>query len=119
MDIKPNLTHEITTRGDVVVVALKGRMDAVRVSLVRQVLADLPKPGKAKIVVDLTAMDWIDSSGVGALIVLYKRARTLGGDVKVAGLQRQPKEIFRLLRLETAFEVFETVDDAVARLTPG
>jgi anti-sigma B factor antagonist len=114
--IKPNLTHETSQRGDVVILALKGRMDAVRVASVRQLLSDLPQPGKAKIVLDLGGMDWIDSSGVGALIVLYKRARQLGGDVKVADLQRQPKEIFRLLRLESAFEVCETVDAAIAKL---
>ena len=114
--IKPNLTHETSQRGDVVVLALRGRMDAVRVAQVRQVLSDLPQPGKARFVLDLAGLDWIDSSGVGALIVLYKRARQLGGDVKVACLQRQPKEIFRLLRLESAFEVCESVDEAVAKL---
>lgn len=117
MDPTPDhkVSCETTTHGAATVVTLKGRLDALRLDAVRQMFMDLPEKGSAKLVVDLSGLEWIDSSGVGALITLYKRARTKGGDVKVAGLQRQPKEIFRLLRLESAFEVFDTVELALAR----
>jgi anti-sigma B factor antagonist len=107
---------QLTTRNQVAVLAIKGRLDAVRVGSVREEIGGLPEKGHAKVVLDLTDLEWIDSSGVGALVVLYKNARAKGGEVKVANLQRQPKEIFRLLRLETAFEIFDTVDAAVAKL---
>jgi anti-anti-sigma regulatory factor len=42
----------------------------------------------------------VDSSGVGALVSLYKRARAQGGAVIVTGLRDQPLAIFRLLRLD-------------------
>jgi anti-anti-sigma factor len=42
----------------------------------------------------------LDSSGVGALVSLYKRVRAQGGDVVVTGLRDQPLAIFRLLRLD-------------------
>ena len=42
----------------------------------------------------------VDSSGVGAIVSLYKRVRGAGGEVVVAGLRDQPLAIFRLLRLD-------------------
>ena len=61
------------------------------------------------------ALETIDSSGVGAIISLYKRLRLKGGDVGIARLRGQPKEIFRLLRLDRAFELYETLEQAQER----
>jgi anti-sigma B factor antagonist len=83
---------------------------------VRNDLVALPDKGHLKVVLDLAGLEWIDSSGVGLLVTLYKQARARGGTVNAASLQRQPKEIFRLLRLESAFEIFDTVEQAVAKL---
>ena len=67
---------------------------------------------RTKVVFDLRDLTLIDSSGVGAIVSLFKRVRMLGGDVKIACLANQPKEIFRLLRLDRAFDLFDTVDEA-------
>lgn len=106
---------EFQALGEVTVVAIRGRLNAARVTDVREALIALPEKGQVKIVLDLSGLEWIDSSGVGALVTLYKMSLAKGGDVKVARLQRQPKEIFRLLRLESAFEIFADVETAVAR----
>jgi anti-sigma B factor antagonist len=50
--------------------------------------------------VDLSRLRIVDSSGVGALVSLYKRLRAQGGEMVVSGLQNQPLAIFRLLRLD-------------------
>jgi anti-sigma B factor antagonist len=52
------------------------------------------------VVVDLSFLRVIDSSGVGAIVSLYKRVRATGGDVRVVGLRDQPLAIFQLLRLD-------------------
>jgi anti-sigma B factor antagonist len=110
------LEHGISSQGEVTVLAIKGRMDAARVGAIRETLAGMPGQGHLKIVIDLSELEWIDSSGVGALVMLYKNAKARGGEVTVASLQRQPREIFRLLHLDSAFAIFETVPEAVARL---
>jgi anti-sigma B factor antagonist len=51
-------------------------------------------------VVDLSALRLIDSSGVGAVVFLYKKAKEYGGVVTVLGLCDQPLSIFKLLRLD-------------------
>jgi anti-sigma B factor antagonist len=53
-----------------------------------------------RVLVDLSGVNLIDSSGVGAIVSLYKRLRQEGGDVRVAGLREQPLAIFKLLRLD-------------------
>jgi anti-sigma B factor antagonist len=50
--------------------------------------------------VDLSNLRLIDSSGVGALVSLYKRAHAQGSNVEIRGLRDQPLAIFRLLRLD-------------------
>ena len=104
---------------DVMRVAIGGRLDVTSAPVIRGQLSSLVDASAEKtmrVVVELADLKWIDSSGVGALVSLYKRVRLGGGDVKVAGLSGQPKEIFRLLRLEAAFEVFDSVEEAASRL---
>jgi len=113
-DALSKVEYEVTDRDGVTVLAIRGRLDAVRVGTIRADVVEQMGKGSLKVVLDLSGLDWIDSSGVGLLVTLYKQTKAKGGNVVVACLQRQPQEIFRLLRLESAFKVYDTVDDAVA-----
>lgn len=55
--------------------------------------------------VDLAALDLIDSSGVAALVKLYKGIRSTGGAVVFTGARDQPLAIFRLLRMDRVFDL--------------
>jgi anti-sigma B factor antagonist len=100
---------------DVTVFSLKGNLDALTAPMLKKEIEALLSARKIHVVFDLRELDLIDSSGVGAIVSLFKRVRTLQGDVKIACLQGQPAEIFKLLRLDRAFEIFDSVDAAVAR----
>jgi anti-sigma B factor antagonist len=113
-DAEAKVEYEVNDRDGVTVLAIRGRLDAVRVGTIREGVVSLTEQGNLNVVLDLAGLDWIDSSGVGLLVTLYKQTKTKGGNVVSACLQRQPQEIFRLLRLESAFKVYDTVDDAVA-----
>jgi anti-sigma B factor antagonist len=97
---------------DQVTLTLKGNLDALTAPDLRPTIDELVSNRKIKVVFDLKNLTLIDSSGVGAIVSLFKRVRLLGGDVKIACLANQPKEIFRLLRLDRAFDLFETVEEA-------
>jgi anti-sigma B factor antagonist len=56
-----------------------------------------------KVVVDLTGLDIIDSSGVAVLVKLYKGVRNVGGTLEVTGARDQPLAIFKLLRMDKVF----------------
>ncbi|MBA3817285.1 MAG: STAS domain-containing protein [Deltaproteobacteria bacterium] len=61
------------------------------------------KPGK--VLVDLGPLDLIDSSGVAALVKLYKGVRGTGGAVNISGARDQPLAIFKLLRMDKVFNL--------------
>lgn len=58
-----------------------------------------------KVAVDLGALDLIDSSGVAALVKLYKGVRSAGGAVAISGARDQPLAIFKLLRMDKVFNL--------------
>lgn len=61
------------------------------------------KPGR--VVVDLASLDLIDSSGVAALVKLYKGVRSGGGAIAISGARDQPLAIFKLLRMDKVFNL--------------
>lgn len=109
------LDYDRTEQGDVTVFSLKGNLDALTAPSLKKEIESLLAARKINVVFDLSGLELIDSSGVGAIVSLFKRVRTLQGDVKIAQLNGQPAEIFKLLRLDKAFEIFEEIDTAVQR----
>jgi anti-sigma B factor antagonist len=61
------------------------------------------RPGQ--VLVDLSALELIDSSGVAALVKLYKGVRGGGGTVTFFGVRDQPLAIFKLLRMDRVFDL--------------
>jgi len=106
------LEFEQTDHDEIVILTLKGNLDALTAPDMRPTIDELVSSRRLKVVFDLAGLTLIDSSGVGAIVSLFKRVRMLGGDVKIARLANQPKEIFRLLRLDRAFELYDTVEAA-------
>ena len=88
------------TDGGATRVAIEGELDAVTVSELRMEIEKLLAKRPNRVEVDLSSLRMLDSSGVGALVSLYKRVRATGGEVIVIGLRDQPLAIFRLLRLD-------------------
>ena len=103
-------------REGVTVLTLAGNLDASTSAGLKKAVVALTDEGKTRVAVDLTKLTLIDSTGVGVLISLFKRARAAGGAVHFAGLTGQPKEIFRLLRLDRSLDLHPSTDDALAKL---
>lgn len=66
-----------------------------------RIIADKPR----FVVVDMSGLDLIDSSGVAALVKLYKGVRASGGEVTISGARDQPLAIFKLLRMDKVFNL--------------
>ena len=81
-------------------IAIEGELDTVTVGDLRSQIDKLVAKEPKRVEVDLSALRMLDSSGVGALVSLYKRVRGYGGEVVMVGLRDQPLAIFRLLRLD-------------------
>jgi len=107
---------ERSEREGVTVLSLHGSLDAATVAGLKKEVIALTDAGKVLVVVDLAKLTLIDSTGVGVLISLFKRTRAQGGTVHFAGLTGQPKEIFRLLRLDKSLDLHPTLDAAVGKI---
>lgn len=99
------MAFTLTTTDGTLVLAIAGELDAVTVpelrSAIDQIVAEAQGTESHKrVVVNLSRLHLIDSSGIGAVVSLYKRVRAAGSDVEVTGLHGQPLVIFRLLRLD-------------------
>jgi len=82
-----------------------GELDAISSPELRPTLEMLARRAGRNITVDLSDLMLIDSSGLGALISLYKRVRANGGDVSFVGVANQPLVVFKLLGLDRAFKL--------------
>jgi len=103
------------SEGEVTVLSLAGRLDAITAPEIRPAIEELVEHRRGKVLIELSTLTMIDSSGVGAIVSLFKRLRAHSGDVKLSGLRGQPKEIFHLLRLDQVFDVYPTLDEALQR----
>jgi anti-sigma B factor antagonist len=97
----------------VFVLRLGGRFDAHEVKNVREVLDTAEREQYRRVVVNLAGVNFIDSSGLAALVAGMKHCRTAGGDLHLCGLGQPLRVIFELTRLDRAFTIFP--DEATAR----
>jgi anti-sigma B factor antagonist len=94
------MNFEIVTKDGIQHLSIEGQLDAVSVSDLRLELDKLVASRPKSVEVDLSQLRLIDSSGVGALVSLYKRVRAQGGNVLIKGVRDQPLAIFQLLQLD-------------------
>lgn len=90
---------------ELVTLRVEGELDALSAPILRPTIDTLVGEKPKLVVVDLTALRMIDSSGVGAIVSLYKRLKADGGDVRLEGLAGQPLAIFKVLKLDRVFQL--------------
>lgn len=98
----------------VAVVRMTGRLDYQTAPEVRQKLLDAVERGSVRLVADLGAVEFLDSSGLGALIAGLKAARAAGGDLRLAAVPEQARVVLALTTLDRMFAAYASVQEAVA-----
>jgi anti-sigma B factor antagonist len=79
---------------------------------VRQRVRAQLEQGRATVVVDLSRTEYVDSAGLGTLVLLNKEARAAGGCLVLAGLSDHVRDLLRLVRLDEVFTIAATVEEA-------
>jgi anti-sigma B factor antagonist len=110
------LIANVRQEGGVTVVCIEGRFDAVAAPQVKAELHRLIENGNARLAVNLSQMDFIDSAGLGALVSSLRRAAAEGGDLRLAEVPAFCRSIFELTRLVRVFDVTESEDHAIEAL---
>jgi len=106
---------ELATRdlGNIKVLAIAGSFDTFTASPARQWLEDATKTPPANVVVDLTDVQFLDSTALSILVQGMKRSRERNGELRLCGLQQPVRMIFELTRLDRVFEIFPSEEEAV------
>lgn len=81
---------------------------------VRSAAGDFLEQGIRNVVVDLHRVNYINSTGIGAIISTHTTVRKGGGDVKLIGLSENVQSLLVITKLIDVFDVFDTIDEAVA-----
>lgn len=100
------------TRDGYAVLAPSGRLTATGAPQLRTAVTDLISAGSTRIVVDMAALDFIDSSGLGALVGGLKSARVAGGDLRIAAVPDAVRTVLSLTNLDRVLRDFPTPESA-------
>ncbi len=100
------------TAAGVTVVSPEGRLNMVAAPDLREQLRALVQNGSSRVVVDLSDVESIDSSGLGALISGLKAARNAGGDLRIAAPNAQVVAVLELTNLNRVLNPQESADQA-------
>ncbi|MBV8916039.1 MAG: STAS domain-containing protein [Acetobacteraceae bacterium] len=110
---------KVEQRGDLAVVRVSlPRLDAAAAPGFRAEMLALVERGRHRMILDLSATEFLDSIGLGTMVSLLK-ALGPGGDLAVAGAQPRVRKLFALTRLDRVFRLFETAEDAERALAAG
>jgi anti-sigma B factor antagonist len=112
------MNYSRSDEGERTVLQIRGELDALSAADLRPALDRVVEDQRKDVICDLSELRLVDSSGIGALVSLYKRVRGAGGQVTFRGVTAQPLVIFKLLRLDVVFEVQGEPAEARARPEP-
>jgi anti-sigma B factor antagonist len=95
------------------VVAVAGEIDVYTSPLLQERLVEVLRDGFPSIVLDLSAVTFLDSTGLGVLITGLKRCRSAEGDLVLVTAQPNVLKVLEITGLNDVFKVHDSVDDAL------
>ena len=108
------LRTEVSEIAGWTVVNVYGELDVATSPELRELLVKLVGDGANRLVLNLDGVDFLDSTGLGTIISVLKRARTHGGDLRLVCSQARITRLFEITGLDKAVPLLPTLDMAVA-----
>ncbi|MHC4709616.1 MAG: STAS domain-containing protein [Planctomycetota bacterium] len=99
---------------DGVIMRPLGEIDLSCAAMLRQQLGQVQDGRPARLVIDLSGVPYMDSSGVATLVEAMQIARRTGSKLVLAALQEKVRSIFEIARLDMVFSIVNSVDDAAS-----
>ncbi|MBU8932525.1 MAG: STAS domain-containing protein [candidate division Zixibacteria bacterium] len=99
----------------VIVLEPKGKiMGGPDATLLHDKLHEIIEAGKKKVVIDLSRVDWMNSTGLGILISSYTTLRNSEGELKLANVTDKIQSLLVITKLVTVFDAHDSVEDAIS-----
>ena len=109
-----DLSLSTRTEGAHTIVAIGGEIDVYTAPKLREQLIDLVSNGSHHLIVDMEAVEFLDSTGLGVLVGGLKRVRAHDGSLRLVCSQERILKIFRITGLTKVFSIYASVDEAMA-----
>jgi anti-sigma B factor antagonist len=114
-----NLEIQRREREGIVVLDLKGRLTVGEAAgKLRETTSNEATAGNKNAVLNLKEVEYIDSTGLGAMVICYTSLQKMGGALKLCNLNKRNVELLLLTKLSTVFELFGDEQDAVNSFFP-
>ena len=113
-----HLQIDVTRVAGHTVVSPQGEIDFATGPQLKDAITELLVAGEVHLVIDLLAVDFIESTGLGALIGGRRRAHALRGSLVLVCTEQQMLKIFRITGLDKVFRIYETVEAATVQPVP-
>jgi anti-sigma B factor antagonist len=104
----------ISNHQDAAVIEVRGEVDLYTSPQVREAIVGVTKRRTPTVIVDLTGVSYMDSSGVATLVEGLQFCRGYGGAFRLAGLGETVRQVFRFAKLDTVFEIYPSAGEALA-----
>jgi anti-sigma B factor antagonist len=108
-----DLTMETRREGDAVVVALRGEVTVFSSPALRERLEAEAGEAPRRVVLDLSEVRYVDSSGVATFVEALRQIRSRGGDMVLACTSERVRGVIEIARLDTLFPMADTVEEAL------
>ena len=108
-----NFSVTIREAGPVSLVDVSGRLTSFESGALHDSITRLLKQGRKNIVLNLSALHYLDSSGIGELAKIYVSVVKASGEIKVIGLSSKVGEILKITQLYQVFPEFSSEEEAL------
>jgi anti-anti-sigma factor len=109
MDFSVNVEYLDETHA---LIVLQGRLNAVHAADVKKRIKDSVAEKRNLIILDLNGVEFMDSSGLAALVTGLKATRDAAGYLRLLGANKQVLSVLKLTRLDRVFELYDDLDAA-------
>ncbi|WP_029068343.1 STAS domain-containing protein [Jonesia quinghaiensis] len=97
------------------IISINGRLNMVSAPQLRQYVTDVVAQNDPFVVIDFAETDFMDSSGLGALVASLKVARQAGGDLRIASVQPQVRMVLELTSMDRILKPYASPSEAYQR----
>ncbi len=105
-----------TNQGDAQILELSGELDYHSSPELREKLSELTTKQAAKILINLSGVDYMDSSGIATFVEAFQKTKRYQGRLILAELTTTVRGVFEIAKLDSIFEIAPTVAEALTRL---
>lgn len=107
------MEYHLREEGEVRVVSCSGRMDATTSPRFKEYIQNLISKGCTRLIISMEGVEFLDSSGLGALVACLRKVKDKKGEIKIAGLRPEVRSIFDMTRVSRLFDIHPDTDSAL------